>query len=65
MSPKVAALALNKFFEPGVFVPMHYATFPVLASEGGCAGGVLGRFARRDHEAGRVEDGIEVRAPGW
>jgi L-ascorbate metabolism protein UlaG (beta-lactamase superfamily) len=32
-SPKVAALAMNKFFEPSVIVPMHYATFPVLATE--------------------------------
>ena len=32
-NPKVAALAMNKFFEPSVIVPMHYATFPVLASE--------------------------------
>jgi len=32
-SPKVAALAMKKFFEPSVIVPMHYATFPVLASE--------------------------------
>ncbi|MGE5729025.1 MAG: metal-dependent hydrolase [Gemmatimonas sp.] len=32
-NPRVAALAMNKFFEPSVIVPMHYATFPVLASE--------------------------------
>jgi L-ascorbate metabolism protein UlaG (beta-lactamase superfamily) len=32
-SPKVAALAMNKFFEPSVIVPMHYATFPVIATE--------------------------------
>jgi L-ascorbate metabolism protein UlaG (beta-lactamase superfamily) len=32
-SPKVAALAVKKFFEPSVIVPMHFATFPVLASE--------------------------------
>jgi L-ascorbate metabolism protein UlaG (beta-lactamase superfamily) len=32
-SPKVAALAMKKFFEPSVIVPMHYATFPVLATE--------------------------------
>jgi L-ascorbate metabolism protein UlaG (beta-lactamase superfamily) len=32
-SPKVAALAVKKFFKPSVIVPMHFATFPVLASE--------------------------------
>jgi L-ascorbate metabolism protein UlaG (beta-lactamase superfamily) len=32
-SPKVAALAVKKFFNPSVIVPMHFATFPVLASE--------------------------------
>jgi L-ascorbate metabolism protein UlaG (beta-lactamase superfamily) len=32
-NPKVAALAMKKFFEPSVIVPMHYATFPVLATE--------------------------------
>jgi L-ascorbate metabolism protein UlaG (beta-lactamase superfamily) len=32
-SPRVAALAIKKFFKPGVIVPMHYATFPVLATE--------------------------------
>jgi L-ascorbate metabolism protein UlaG (beta-lactamase superfamily) len=32
-SPTVAALAMKKFFEPSVIVPMHYATFPVLATE--------------------------------
>lgn len=32
-NPRVAALAMNKFFKPSVIVPMHYATFPVLATE--------------------------------
>jgi L-ascorbate metabolism protein UlaG (beta-lactamase superfamily) len=32
-NPRVAALAMNKFFKPSVIVPMHFATFPVLASE--------------------------------
>ncbi|MEP7065878.1 MAG: metal-dependent hydrolase [Gemmatimonadota bacterium] len=32
-NPKVALLAMNKFFTPSVIVPMHYATFPVLATE--------------------------------
>jgi L-ascorbate metabolism protein UlaG (beta-lactamase superfamily) len=32
-NPKVAALSIKKFFKPSVIVPMHYATFPVLASE--------------------------------
>lgn len=33
MNPKVAALAIKKFFNPSAIVPMHYATFPVLATE--------------------------------
>jgi L-ascorbate metabolism protein UlaG (beta-lactamase superfamily) len=32
-NPKVAALAMKKFFKPSVIVPMHYATFPVLSTE--------------------------------
>lgn len=32
-NPKVAALSIEKFFKPSVIVPMHYATFPALASE--------------------------------
>ena len=32
-NPKVAALSIKKFFKPSVIVPMHYATFPVLATE--------------------------------
>ena len=32
-SPKVAALSIRKFFKPSVIVPMHFATFPVLATE--------------------------------
>jgi L-ascorbate metabolism protein UlaG (beta-lactamase superfamily) len=32
-SPKVAALAMKKFFKSTVIVPMHYATFPVIATE--------------------------------
>jgi L-ascorbate metabolism protein UlaG (beta-lactamase superfamily) len=32
-SPKIAALAIKKFFKPSVIVPMHFATFPVLATE--------------------------------
>ena len=32
-NPKVASLAVKKFFKPSVVVPMHYATFPVLATE--------------------------------
>ena len=31
-SPSVAALAVRKYFTPTVIVPMHYATFPGLAS---------------------------------
>ena len=42
MNPKVAALAMNKFFEPSVIVPMHYATFPVLASEADVRAGFSG-----------------------
>jgi L-ascorbate metabolism protein UlaG (beta-lactamase superfamily) len=32
-NPKVAAHAMGKFFEPSVIVPMHFGTFPVLATE--------------------------------
>jgi L-ascorbate metabolism protein UlaG (beta-lactamase superfamily) len=31
--PKVAALAVKKYFNPRVVIPMHYGTFPGLASE--------------------------------
>jgi L-ascorbate metabolism protein UlaG (beta-lactamase superfamily) len=31
-SPQVAALAVRKYFRPTVIIPMHYATFPALAS---------------------------------
>lgn len=31
--PKTAALAVRKFFKPKVIVPMHYGTFPILATE--------------------------------
>ena len=31
--PKAAALAIKKFFNPDVVVPMHYGTFGILASE--------------------------------
>ena len=31
--PKTAALAVKKYFKPETIVPMHYATWPVLASE--------------------------------
>jgi L-ascorbate metabolism protein UlaG (beta-lactamase superfamily) len=31
--PPTAKLAVAKYFHPGVIIPMHYATFPVLASE--------------------------------
>lgn len=30
--PKTAALAVRKYFRPTTIVPMHYATFPVLAT---------------------------------
>ncbi len=30
--PRTAALAVRKYFRPQVIIPMHYATFPVLAS---------------------------------
>ncbi|MEO8193306.1 MAG: hypothetical protein ABI681_05610 [Gemmatimonadales bacterium] len=32
--PKAAAIAIRKYFKPSVIVPMHYATFPGLATEG-------------------------------
>lgn len=31
--PATAALAIEKFFDPDVIIPMHYGTFPVLAAE--------------------------------
>lgn len=31
--PKTAALAIRKYFSPSVIVPMHYATFPGLATD--------------------------------
>jgi L-ascorbate metabolism protein UlaG (beta-lactamase superfamily) len=31
--PRTAALAIKKYFTPDVIVPMHYATFPALATE--------------------------------
>ncbi len=31
--PKTAALAIQKYFTPDVIIPMHYGTFPVLATE--------------------------------
>ena len=31
--PKTAALAVSKYFRPQAIVPMHYATFPALATE--------------------------------
>lgn len=32
-NPRVAALAISKFFKPVAFVPMHFGTFPVLEGE--------------------------------
>jgi L-ascorbate metabolism protein UlaG (beta-lactamase superfamily) len=32
--PRTAALAIKKYFHPAIIVPMHYATFPALATEG-------------------------------
>lgn len=32
MDPRVAQLAINKYFKPQVIVPMHYGTFPGLAT---------------------------------
>lgn len=31
-NPQVAARAVRKYFRPSVIIPMHYATFPVLAT---------------------------------
>jgi L-ascorbate metabolism protein UlaG (beta-lactamase superfamily) len=31
--PRTAALAISKYFDPMAIVPMHFATFPVLATE--------------------------------
>ncbi len=35
--PTTAALAVKKYFQPKVIVPMHYGTFPVLADEAAVA----------------------------
>jgi L-ascorbate metabolism protein UlaG (beta-lactamase superfamily) len=35
-NPQVAALAVRKYFHPTVIIPMHYATFPALASVATC-----------------------------
>ncbi len=32
MDPRVAQMAINKYFKPQVIVPMHYGTFPGLAT---------------------------------
>ena len=32
MDPRVAQMAVKKYFKPQVIVPMHYGTFPGLAS---------------------------------
>jgi L-ascorbate metabolism protein UlaG (beta-lactamase superfamily) len=31
-NPQTAALAVRKYFRPNVIIPMHYGTFPILAS---------------------------------
>jgi L-ascorbate metabolism protein UlaG (beta-lactamase superfamily) len=31
--PKTAAMAVKKYFKPGVIIPMHYGTFPVLSTQ--------------------------------
>jgi L-ascorbate metabolism protein UlaG (beta-lactamase superfamily) len=31
--PKAAALAIRRYFKPSVIVPMHYKTFPGLATD--------------------------------
>lgn len=31
--PKIAALAIKKYFQPDVVIPMHYGTWPILSSE--------------------------------
>jgi L-ascorbate metabolism protein UlaG (beta-lactamase superfamily) len=31
--PKIAALAIKKYFDPKVIIPMHYGTWPILAGE--------------------------------
>jgi L-ascorbate metabolism protein UlaG (beta-lactamase superfamily) len=33
MDPRVALLAINKYFKPQTIIPMHYGTFPGLATE--------------------------------
>ncbi len=31
--PEIAALAIKKYFDPKLVIPMHYATWPILSSE--------------------------------
>ncbi len=31
--PEIAALAIKKYFDPKLIIPMHYATWPILSSE--------------------------------
>lgn len=50
--PETAALALDKYFDADLVVPMHYGTWPVLASEGQV----------RDALGGRAE--VRIMQPG-
>ena len=40
--PKTAALAIKKYFNPQIIVPMHFATFPTLATEADVAAAFKG-----------------------
>jgi L-ascorbate metabolism protein UlaG (beta-lactamase superfamily) len=51
-NPRVAALAVRKYFRPSVIIPMHFATFPVLAT----AADVRAAF--------RGDRRLQVMAPG-
>jgi L-ascorbate metabolism protein UlaG (beta-lactamase superfamily) len=32
-SPEIALRAVNKYFKPGVIIPMHYASLPTMSTE--------------------------------
>lgn len=52
--PPTAALAIKKYFQPQVIVPMHYGTFPVLADEAAVKKAFEGDARLRIAEPGKV-----------
>jgi L-ascorbate metabolism protein UlaG (beta-lactamase superfamily) len=52
--PATAALAIKKYFQPQVIVPMHYGTFPVLADEAAVKKAFEGDARLRIAEPGKV-----------